>query len=146
MGRRLVIEFARGGTFTADLLEEKAPRNAAMLWALLPIETRVRHGRWSGEAFFGKDDRLRIAPENPQVVGVEPGSIGLEAPPRGVRGFSAGIVFVYGWKYSFKTAYTPEGTPVFFVAKVRGEIEAFGTIGLRLLEEGEEGVRLRGDA
>jgi hypothetical protein len=142
MARKILIEFERGGRFTAELLEERAPTNADMLWSLLPIETKARHGRWSGEAFYCKDERLRIAHESPQVVGVEPGSIALEMAPAGVPGFSPGIIFVYGWKFAFKTAYTPEGTPVFLVARIHGDLDAFSRIGPRLLMDGEEGIRI----
>jgi hypothetical protein len=62
-------EYLSGVTATATLLEDKAPVACALLWDLLPIETRAIHAFWAGrawrtEANLPLRDRVTVV-ENP---------------------------------------------------------------------------------
>src|ERR687888_2570490 len=62
-----MLEIEVGGTrFAARLEEEAAPQTVAAFRRLLPLESRLIHARWSGEACwipFGELD-VGIGPEN----------------------------------------------------------------------------------
>ena len=62
-----MLEITAGGfTFGARLEEETAPETVAAFRRLLPLESRIIHVRWSGEAGwipFGDLD-LGLGPEN----------------------------------------------------------------------------------
>jgi uncharacterized protein DUF3830 len=47
--KRIEIEID-GVKGEAELLEENAPKTAAAFWGALPLETRLRHDKWSGRA------------------------------------------------------------------------------------------------
>src|SRR5262249_23149375 len=65
--RDLVLEIVSGELrFVARLEEEAAPETVAAFRRLLPLESRLIHARWSGEACwtpFGELD-VGLAPEN----------------------------------------------------------------------------------
>ena len=62
-----MLEITAGGySFAARLEEEDAPQTVAAFRRLLPLESRIIHVRWSGEAGwipFGELD-LGLGPEN----------------------------------------------------------------------------------
>lgn len=136
--RKIHIQFERGGEFTARLLEAEAPRNCQMIWELLPLEGSVRHGMFSGEGFFVKDKRFKVAVENPRVLGIAAGTLGLEPPIEGNDRFDPGIIFAYGSKFAFKTPYTPEGDPLLVFGQVEQNLAELGAVGRRIMEYGEE--------
>jgi hypothetical protein len=52
MARKIRMYFERGGTLTAELLENKAPRTCELIWQQLPQSGRVLHARWTGREVF----------------------------------------------------------------------------------------------
>jgi len=47
---RIKLEFEKGGTFFAELLDQEAPRTCATFLAQLPAEIRFRHSMICGQA------------------------------------------------------------------------------------------------
>ena len=83
-----MLEITAGGYSFAARLEEDAPRTLAAFRRLLPLESRIIHVRWSGEAGwipFGELD-LGLGPENatsyphPGEIVLYPGGVS-ETPP-----------------------------------------------------------------
>ena len=89
-----MLEIVAGESrFTARLEEEAAPATVAAFRRLLPLESRIIHARWSGEACwipFGELD-VGIGPENATSY-PSPGEILLY--PGGVS--ETEILFPYG--------------------------------------------------
>lgn len=52
MTKGIILEFERGGTVFAELLEEKAPKTCKAILRALPVENRVVHAMWAGEEIF----------------------------------------------------------------------------------------------
>ena len=90
-----MLEITAGGFgFTARLEEEAAPATVAAFRRLLPLESRIIHVRWSGEAGwipFGDLD-LGLGPENATCY-PHPGEIVLY--PGGVS--ETEILLAYGY-------------------------------------------------
>jgi hypothetical protein len=63
-GREIGIE-VDGERFTATLLEDKAPITCQAVWALLPIDDRTVHVKWSGNAWRTWGDYPIDIPANP---------------------------------------------------------------------------------
>lgn len=62
-----MLTIAAGGfEFTADLLEDDAPQTVAAFRAMLPLDSRIIHVRWSGEGGWipWGDLDLGLGPEN----------------------------------------------------------------------------------
>src|SRR5215468_10407661 len=69
------VEFARGGTFFARLLETEAPKTCAVIKARLPFEYRFHHSIVSGHAIVTLPPDLTVERENQRVAGIAPGAI-----------------------------------------------------------------------
>lgn len=136
----LRITFEKGGTFTLELDEKRAPTNVNTLWGQLPIVSEVCHGMLSGEMFFSKVDDLKVAPENPKVMGISQGCVALEAIPLGSVGFPPGILIAYGEKVRFGTPFTPDGEPIWMVGQITEKLDELYAVGRRLHEEGIEKI------
>lgn len=54
-----------GDVYTAELLEDKAPKNIEAMREFLPHETDVMHVRWSGHAVWANIDEIDL-PEVPR--------------------------------------------------------------------------------
>jgi hypothetical protein len=54
-----------GDVYTAELLEDKAPKNIEAMREFLPLETDVMHVRWSGHAVWANIDEIDL-PEVPR--------------------------------------------------------------------------------
>lgn len=60
------LEFDIGGTvYTADLLEDEAPRSIEAFRDFLPLESHLMHVRWSGHATWVNIDEIDL-PEIPR--------------------------------------------------------------------------------
>lgn len=65
-----------GITAEAHLFEREAPKTVERIWALLPIEDRTIHVRWSGAAWrTEKNYPLNIGEVENRVTWLEPGDI-----------------------------------------------------------------------
>lgn len=54
-----------GESVVADLLDDEAPRTADHVWSVLPIESQLIHGQFSGaEVFVLVEPAVQLPPEN----------------------------------------------------------------------------------
>ena len=126
---------SRDLSFTARLEEELAPATVAAFRRLLPLESRVIHARWSGEATwipFGELD-VGIGPENATAY-PSPGELLLY--PGGVS--ETELLFPYGHCAFASTAGRLAGNH--FATVVEGA-ELLPELGRRCLWEGAQPIR-----
>ena len=69
------IEFSRGGTFYARLLESEAPKTCATIKSRLPFEYRFHHSIVSGQVIVTLPPDLTVERENQRVAGIPPGAV-----------------------------------------------------------------------
>ncbi len=131
-----MLEIAVGDLrFAARLEEETAPRTVAALRRLLPLESRIIHARWSGEAAwipFGELD-VGVGAENATCYPA-PGELLLY--PGGVS--ETEILFPYG-----ATSFASKAGPLagnHFATIVEGG-EQLRELGRRVLWEGAQEIR-----
>jgi len=131
-----VLEIAAGDLrFAARLEEGLAPATVAALRRLLPLESRVIHARWSGEATwipFGELD-VGIGPENATAY-PSPGELLLY--PGGVS--ETELLFPYGHCAFASKAGRLAGN--YFATVVEGA-ELLPELGRRCLWEGAQPIR-----
>jgi hypothetical protein len=131
-----VLEIAAGELrFSARLEEETAPQTVAAFRRLLPLESRIIHARWSGEAAwipFGELD-VGVGAENATCYPA-PGELLLY--PGGVS--ETEILFPYG-----ATSFASKAGPLagnHFATIVEGG-EQLRELGRRVLWEGAQAIR-----
>lgn len=133
-----MLEISAGGfDFSARLEEEAAPPTVAAFRRLLPLESKIIHARWSGEAGwipFG-DLALGIDPENATCY-PNPGEIVLY--PGGVS--ETEILLAYGYVSFASKAGPLAGNH--FATIVEGN-ENLRELGRRLLWEGAQPIRFK---
>jgi hypothetical protein len=133
-----MLQIAAGGfSFTARLEEEAAPHTVAAFRRLLPLESRIIHVRWSGEAGwipFGDLD-LGLGPENATCY-PHPGEIVLY--PGGVS--ETEILLAYGYVNFASKAGQLAGNH--FATIVEGG-ENLRELGRRFLWEGAQEIVFR---
>ena len=131
-----MLEIAAGDLrFAARLEEGLAPATVAALRRLLPLESRVIHARWSGEATwipFGELD-IGIGPENATAY-PSPGELLLY--PGGVS--ETELLFPYGHCAFASKAGRLAGN--YFATVVEGA-ELLPELGRRCLWEGAQPIR-----
>ena len=133
-----MLEISAGGfDFIARLEEEEAPATVAAFRRLLPLESKIIHARWSGEAGwipFG-DLALGIDPETENATCYpNPGEIVLY--PGGVS--ETEILLAYGYVSFASKAGPLAGNH--FATIVEGN-ENLGELGRRFLWEGAQPIR-----
>jgi Protein of unknown function (DUF3830) len=132
-----VLEISVGELlFVARLEEGAAPRTVAAFRRLLPLESRIVHARWSGEACwipFGELE-LGLGPENATCYPA-PGEILLY--PGGVS--ETEILFPYGSTSFASKAGALAGNH--FATVVEG-LEHLPEVGRRALWQGAQEIRL----
>jgi hypothetical protein len=122
-------------SLVARLEEEAAPATCAAFRRLLPLDSRLIHARWSGEAAwipFGELD-VGVGPENATSYPA-PGQILLY--PGGVS--ETEILFPYGPTCFASKAGQLAGN---HFATVERGLEQLGGIGRRVLWEGAQPIR-----
>jgi Protein of unknown function (DUF3830) len=132
-----VLEIVSGDfRFAGRLEEETAPATVAAFRRLLPLETRIIHARWSGEACwipFGDLD-VGFGPEDPTCYPA-PGQ--LLFYPGGVS--ETEILFPYGSAAFASKAGALAGN---HFATVTEGGERLGELGRKVLWEGAQPIRL----
>jgi hypothetical protein len=76
MAKKIIVDFERGGSISASMLEESAPKSCEIIWNSLPVESRLRHAMWAGEEVFF--DEFPISKEMPlenAFHNVKPGAV-----------------------------------------------------------------------
>jgi len=66
---------ATGETVTAELLDDEAPAVCKQVWDILPIETKVIHGMYSGAEVFAMVDNPQPIPSENMVQLPLPGEL-----------------------------------------------------------------------
>jgi hypothetical protein len=131
-----VLEIVSGELrFTARLEEEAAPQTVAAFLQLLPLESRIIHARWSGEACwipFGELD-VGLGPENATCYPA-PGQILFY--PGGVS--ETEILFPYGATAFASKAGALAGNH--FATVLEGATE-LGELGRKTQWEGAQPIR-----
>jgi Protein of unknown function (DUF3830) len=131
-----VLEIVSGDfRFTGWLEEEAAPATVAGFRRLLPLESRIIHARWSGEACwipFGDLD-VDFGPENATCYPA-PGQ--LLFYPGGVS--ETEILFPYGSASFASKAGALAGN---HFATIRDGVERLGELGRKVLWEGAQPIR-----
>jgi len=131
-----VLEIVSGDfRFAGRLEEETAPATVAAFRRLLPLETRIIHARWSGEACwipFGDLD-VGFGPEDPTCYPA-PGQ--LLFYPGGVS--ETEILFPYGSTSFASKAGVLAGN---HFATVTEGVERLGELGRKVLWEGAQPIR-----
>ena len=69
------LEFSRGGTFYARLLESEAPKTCATIKSRLPFEYRFHQSIISGQAIVALPPDLTVERENQRVAGIPVGAL-----------------------------------------------------------------------
>jgi hypothetical protein len=139
MARRIRLNLD-GVEAVARLHEEAAPETVARLWAVLPIETTLRHVRWSGDAGYILISQLadKAHPVENRISFYPPASIAFR-PEHGEMAFSYGQAqardqaHVAAWACHLGTLETNVGA---FLARVEAT-RAEGGKPLRLAREEE---------
>lgn len=146
MERKIKIEFERGGTFEAIMLEEEAPETTNVVWNSLPVEFPIKHAGWSGQVIFGFVDKKFNIVENPKRI-LQPGDITfdphfLPTGPANKRTPNE-IIIAYGYK---NLIYASVGYPKMvnhFATITKGDLNELAEIGTRIREKGMEKVSIR---
>jgi len=101
-----------GESVIADLLDDEAPRTAEHVWSILPVESQLIHGQFSGaEVFVLVEPPVQVPPENLVQLPL-PGELlyfyeGTESATSGPDAASE-IAFIYNRGVTLKQA---EGAP-----------------------------------
>lgn len=133
------IEFARGGTFFARLLEDEAPKTCATIKARLPFEYRYHHSIVSGQAIVTLPPDLTVERENQRVAGIPAGALSFlvkDAPvlvPDEIY-IAYGIFISRGLTVDMKQ-------PVNVFAQIDNDLDMLKTCCRRVLMEGAEVVK-----
>ena len=135
--RKIKLEFERGGSFEAELLDELAPKTCQAFWDLLPLRQRVGHAKFSGHVLYIFPGITLDVMENSRCVGVIPGEILFNPHLTNKPAHPKEVIFVYGpalIRDSF--GYAPSN----LFARITQNVEEFTKIGKRIDEEGREYV------
>ena len=144
MTKEIVLEFERGGTIFAELLEEKAPKTCETILRALPVENRAVHAMWAGEEIFFDGFPLSepLEFEN-QTNNVEPGDVACISwyalPVLAGKNVTSFCVF-YGKGRPKKSVDETLDVNVF--AKIK-DIQAMTKIARRIRWEGAEKLSIR---
>lgn len=136
---QIKLEFEKGGTFLADLLESEAPESCKIIRERLPFEYRFHQSIVSGQAIVTLPPDLTMPRENQRVAGIEPGTLSflVKDDPILVPDeiyISYGIFISRGLTIDMKQ-------PVNVFAQVRENLDELKKIGRRILMEGAEIVK-----
>lgn len=99
--RHIRLTFVTSGeSVVAELLDDEAPAVSELVWNILPVQTQVIHGMYSGAEVFAMVDQPRPAPTENLVQLPLPGELLYFYDPgtgaAGARKPVAEIVIVYG--------------------------------------------------
>jgi hypothetical protein len=136
---RLKIEFEKGGTFVARLLEEEAPLTCKVIKASLPFAYRFHHSMVSGQAVVTLPPDLTVPRENQWVVGVRPGAITFLV--RDVPVLVPDEIYIVYGLFMSRGLTVNAYQPVNVFAQIDGDLDELVTLGRRVLMSGAEMVK-----
>jgi len=135
----LKIEFEKGGTFTARLLEDEAPKTCATIKSRLPFEYLFQQSIVSGQAMVAIPPDLTVEPENQRVAGILPGALSFLVKDE-VTHVPDEIYIAYGVFIS-RGLFLDAKQPVNVFANIDDNLEKLKEIGMRIIMQGAEMVR-----
>ena len=135
----LKIEFEKGGTFTARLLEEEAPRSCATIRDRLPFEYLFQQSIVSGQAMVAIPPDLTMERENQRVAGILPGALSFLVKDEPVL-VPDEIYIAYGIFIS-RGLTVDAKQPVNVFAQIDDRLDELKEIGARIIRHGAEMVR-----
>ncbi|MDR7422771.1 MAG: DUF3830 family protein [Armatimonadota bacterium] len=133
------IEFERGGTFHARLLEDAAPKTCRRIKARLPFAYRFHHSIVSGQALVTLPPNLTVPRENQRVAGIPPGTLSFLVRDEPVL-VPDEIYIAYGIFIS-RGLTVDTKQPVNVFAQIDTDLEDLKVVGNRVLMQGAETVR-----
>jgi hypothetical protein len=129
--KKFVIEFSKGGKFTAVLLMTEAPKTCEAFLKALPLEVKLRQARFAGEEFYFQ---ANLSAELENQISPTWGDISFNADPKWKA------VCIYYGNNVKKT-----GLPYnLFARVVSGNLEELKKVGERVWIQGEEVARIKG--
>jgi Protein of unknown function (DUF3830) len=142
---RIKLEFEKGGTFAATLLEAEAPRTCEIIGAHLPFSYRFHHSIVSGQALVTLPPDLTVPRENQRVAGTPPGTLAFLVRDEPVL-VPDEIYIAYGIFIS-RGLTVDARQPVNVFAQIAAGLDELAQVGHRVLMSGAEMVRFsRADA
>lgn len=135
---RIALEFARGGRFTAALLEAEAPQTCTIIKARLPFSYRFHQSIVSGQAMVTLPPDLTVPRENQRVAGIYPGALSFLVRDEPVL-VPDEIYIAYGIFIS-RGLTVDAKQPVNVFGQIEGDLAELARIGRRVLMEGAEQV------
>jgi hypothetical protein len=137
---RIRIEFQRGGAFTAQLLEDEAPKTCEAIRQHLPFTYRFHQSIVCGHAIVTLPPDLTVEEENQRTVGIPAGSLCflVRDPPRNVPDE---IYISYGPYFVSRCSTIDFQQPVNVFGLIESGQSELMEIGRRILMEGAEEVQ-----
>jgi len=133
------LEFEKGGTFTARLLEDEAPKTCKTVKERLPFEYRFYQSIVSGQAMVTLPPDLTVERENQYVAGILPGAICFLVKDEPVL-VPDEIYIAYGIFIS-RGLTVDMKQPVNLFAQIETDLAELKMVGQRVLMNGAEMVR-----
>jgi hypothetical protein len=135
----LKLEFEKGGTFTARLLEDEAPKTCATLKGRLPFEYLFQQSIVSGQAIVAIPPDLTVEKENQRVAGIPPGTLSFLVAEEHTH-VPDEIYIAYGVFIS-RGLFIDAKQPVNVFAQIDDGLDELKEIGARIIMHGAEMVR-----
>jgi len=133
------LEFEKGGSFTARLLEDEAPKTCATIKSRLPFEYLFQQSIVSGQAMVAIPPDLTMERENQRVAGIPPGALSFLVKDEPVL-VPDEIYIAYGIFISRGLTIDAK-QPVNVFAQIDDNLEELKEIGARIIHQGSEMVR-----
>jgi len=137
--KKIEIEFEKGGLFTANMLEDRAPKTCREMWARLPLEYRMHHSSSAGQGVACSLD-FTTERENQQILHTKGQVIFRVADP--TKGVQSEFIVAYGLHatYSIRNlSHDPENV----FAEIVDNLDELEKVGRRMFWEGGEKVSIR---
>ena len=135
----LKIEFEKGGTFTARLLEDEAPKTCSTIKSRLPFEYLFQQSIVSGQAMVAIPPDLTVERENQRVAGILPGALSFLVKDE-ITHVPDEIYIAYGVFIS-RGLFLDAKQPVNVFANIDDNLDELKEIGMRIIMQGAEMVR-----
>ncbi len=133
------LDFEKGGTFTARLLEDEAPKTCATLKGRLPFEYLFQQSIVSGQVMVAIPPDLTVEPENQRVAGILPGALSFLVADEPVL-VPDEIYIAYGIFIS-RGLFVDAKQPVNVFGQIDEGLDELREIGVRIIRTGAEVVR-----
>ncbi len=133
------LDFEKGGTFEARLLEDEAPKTCATIKDRLPFEYLFQQSIVSGQAMVAIPPDLTMERENQRVAGIPPGALSFLVRDEPVL-VPDEIYIAYGIFIS-RGLTVDAKQPVNVFAQIDDGLDELKEIGSRIIRHGSEIVR-----